>query len=291
MMSSKKVLITADSVCDLGPELQARLGVIYHPFHIGLDGRDYMDDGVDITPQKLFAICREKGCLPQSAAQSAGEYIEFFTPYLQQGFEIVHFCLASSLSSSYDNCAMACQQLEGVYPIDSHNLSSAIGLLIIKAHDLVEQGMDAAQVAARINELRCTSHASFILDTLDYMVAGGRCSATKALLVSALSIKPCIEVDNSDGHMGVAKKYRGKHEKVLATYVKDQLTSYDNIIPDHVFITHSGVDEAVVANLVQLVKDTLPAVKEVHVSTASCTISTHCGPKCLGVLFLTEPQD
>lgn len=282
----RKIILSADSTCDLNRELQERYQVHYYPFHIILEGKDYQDN-VDIYPEQIYQAWRERRQLPKTAAINVSEYLEYFRKWVEDGYEVIHLNLGSALSSAHQNCVLAARELGHVYAVDSGNLSTGIGLLVLKAADMISQGMEAGKIAEELNAMRGKVHSSFILDTLEFMRAGGRCSAVAAFGANLLSLKPCIEVDNRDGSMGVGKKYRGKLEKVLENYVRDRLAMYPDIDSGRLFITHSGIDES----YIRLVEKT---VKEVHdfeqicVTRASCTISCHCGPGTLGILFMTK---
>lgn len=280
------VLITADSPCDLGESLQSRYQLHYYPYHIILDGKEYTD-GVDITPDDLFKVYRERKLLPKTAAIGIGEYMDFLRPLVEQDFEIVHFCLGSALSAAYQNCCAAAEELGHVYPVDARSLSTGIGLQVIEAAEMARTGLSAAEIQAEAKKLADRSHASFILDTLEFMHAGGRCSTVAALGANLLKLKPCIEVHpEKNGAMEVGKKYRGDLKKVLVQYTKDTLNR-DDLQLDRVFITHSGIPQ----EYIDLVRDTIISCadfQEIHVTRASCTISCHCGPNTLGVLFLTK---
>lgn len=283
---AKKVILTADSTCDLSEELKNRYNVVYYPLHIILDGKDYLDN-VDITPTDIFQAYYDKKILPKTAAVNIGEYLEFFKQFTDQGYEVVHLNLGGALSSSYKNAVLASEELEGVYPIDSCNLSTGIGHLVIKAGKLIEQGFSGEEVAQKVTQMRDKVHSGFVLDTLKFMAAGGRCSSVVALGANLLNLKPCILVNNADGSMSVGKKYRGKLDKVLEQYVVETLEKYDNIDDETIFITHSGIDQS----YVDLVRKTIERVypfKEYFVTVASCTISCHCGPNTLGILFMTK---
>ena len=175
-----------------------------------------------------------------------------------------------------------------VFPVGSCNLSTGTGLLAIEAAQCIQKGMNAAQTAEYVRSATAKSHASFIIDRLDFMRAGGRCSTITMLGANLLNLKPCIEVDNQNGgSMGVGKKYRGKLEKVLQNYVEDKLTQYAHIKKDHIFITHSGISKER-EQMVQALLESKRYFKEIFVTRASCTISSHCGPNTLGILFMTE---
>ena len=177
------------------------------------------------------------------------------------------------------------EEFESVYVIDSSNLSTGVGLLVIAATEMAEQGLSAAEIKEKIDELKKKVNASFVIDSLEYLHKGGRCSALAALGANLLKLKPCIEVKN--GSMGVSKKYRGKYSEVLKTYAAERLEDLDNIITDHVFVTHAGCDSEIVDSIVDIVKEKLNP-KELHVTRAGATVSVHCGRNTLGVLFLQK---
>lgn len=282
------VIISADRTCDLPQEKVEQYGIPTMPYHINLEDKEYIDS-VDITPDDLYKAYWERKALPKTSAISMGEYIDYFKPMVDAGNTVVHLTLGSALSSSYNNCRMAAEEFEGkVYVIDACNLSTGIGLLVLKACELREAGKDAAEIAQIITDTIPKSHASFVLDTLEFMAAGGRCSAVLAFGANLLKLKPSIKVHNDEnGAMKVDKKYRGELGKVLVSYVKDQMALYPDIDTTRIFITHSGIDE----KMVEIVREELKKYHdfgEILVSRASCTISCHCGPATLGVLFLTK---
>jgi DegV family protein with EDD domain len=283
----QKVILSADSTCDLGDALKTRYDVHYFPLHITIDGKEYTDN-VDITPPEIFAIYRKTGHLPKTSAVNVGEYLEHFEQWTKQGMSVVHINLAASLSSAHKNACEAAKQAGNVHVVDSCSLSTGTGLLVIAAAERIAAGMPAEQVAAEVQALTGKVHASFIIDTLEFLKAGGRCSALTALSASLLKIKPCIEVSNLDGSMAPGRKYHGKLEKVLLQYVQDKLDEYgDSIDNTRVFITHSVAD----GELCTTVRDYLTqhsGFGEIHTTTASCTISAHCGPNTLGILFMTQ---
>ena len=285
-MIMNPIILSADSTCDLGDELKEKYQVHYYPFHIILEGKDYQDN-VDITPGDIFQRYYEKKVLPKTAAINVEEYVNYFRPFVEQGYEVVHLNLGSALSSAHQNCMLAARELKGVYPVDSGNLSTGIGHLVLDAGEMIKEGLGAEEIAGKLNQRKNLVHSSFILDTLKFMSAGGRCSNVMALGANLLNIKPCIEVNNKDGSMDVGKKYRGSLKKVLPLYVKDKLQEYQGICTDKIFITHSGIDQ----EYIELVKEAIQEEKEfqnIYVTRASCTISCHCGPNTLGILFETK---
>lgn len=280
------IILSADSTCDLSSELKQRYKVHYYPYHIIYRGESYQDN-VDITPEVLYAGYYEDKSLPQTAAINVGEYLEYFKTFTDQGFEVIHLNLGSALSSAYDNACKAADQLPGVYPIDSHNLSTGTGQLVIRAGRMIEQGLPTVEIVQAIKDMRPRVHTSFVLDTLDFMAAGGRCPQILASVGKMVSFKPEILVNNSDGSMGIGKLYRGKLKRVLPKYVEDTLAKYSDILCDDLFITHSGIDEELIELVRETVLEHLP-IENIHTTRASCTISSHCGPNCLGILFVTE---
>lgn len=283
---SKKVILCADSTCDLSAELKERFNVHTYPFHVTL-GEDTFSDGVDIVPDDIYRVYEEKHILPKTAAINAAEYTDFFKPFLDEGYEVVHLNLGSGLSVSHTNAVLAAEDLEGVYVVNSCNLSTGMGLLVLEAADRIAQGMPAKQVAEEVQALAEKVQASFVLDTLEFLHKGGRCSALAMMGANLLQLKPCIEVDNTSGKMGVGKKYRGSLDKSLVQYVHDQLEGRDDVRTDRVFITHSGISEERIA-MVKAEVEKCMKFDEIFITRAGCTVSSHCGPNTLGVLFMTK---
>lgn len=281
-----KIILTADSTCDISGKLLERTQVKIFPLHIILGEKSY-EDGVNIHPDEIYANFRATGKLPKTAAVNTQEYIDFFQPFINEGYDVIHINLGSALSSSYQNCVAASKKIGHLYPIDSCNLSSGSGHIVLETAKRIQQGMEAEEIVKEIKALVPKCHTSFIIDKLDYLRAGGRCSTLAMLGANLLQLKPCILVNNKDGSMTVGKKYRGKLEKVLASYVSDQLSQYKNVRDDKIFITHAGVDQKYI-NIVKAELDKLDFFKEIFIERASCTISSHCGPGTLGILFMTE---
>ena len=279
-----KIIITSDSTTDLGEELIARYGIKILPLKVALGEKTYTD-GVDITPDMIYEHYHAAGELPQTAAPNLAECMDFFGALVKDGYTVVHFTICSDMSSSYSNAAIAAQEFEGVHVVDTRNLSTGGGLLVLTACEMAQQGMEAAEIAAKCREMTDRVSASFVVDDLTFLHKGGRCSALAALGANLLKLKPCIEVIG--GKMDVSRKYRGKFEKVLPQYIADQIGDPDSIETDHVFVTHAGCDEAVYQMCVEEVRK-LVDVKEIHITRAGCTISSHCGRNTLGVLFIRK---
>ena len=282
-----KILLSADSTCDVSGELLERCKAKLIPLHIILNEKSY-DDGVNIKPDDIYANFAKTGKLPKTSAINTQEYMEVFKPCIDDGYDIIHINLGSAISSSYQNCVTASKELGGhLYPINSCNLSSGSGHLVIETAKRIEKGMTAPEIVEEIKALVPKCHASFVIDKLDYLRAGGRCSTLAMLGANLLQLKPSIEVNNKDGSMTVGKKYRGKLENVLIQYVHEQLDKYENIRNDKIFITHAGIGEKYV-EIVKNELDKLHYFTEIFIERASCTISSHCGPGTLGILFMTE---
>lgn len=280
------IILSADSTCDIGPELKARYDVHFYPFHILFEGHDYLDN-VTITSKTLFDAYYRRKVLPQTAAINVSEYLDYFREWVDNGFEVIHFNLGSGISSAHKNCMLAAKALGGhVHVVDSCNLSTGIGLQVIEAGNRIAAGLSASEIVEEIRELIPKCRASFIVDTLDFLRAGGRCSTLAAMGANLLNIKPCIEVNTRDGSMHVGKKYRGALEKVLVQYTKDTLRRYANIKTEHVFITSAHCAPAYREKVRQTIAETMD-FQEIHITEASCTIAAHCGPNTLGVLFET----
>lgn len=281
---AEKILITSDSTCDLSAELKERYNIKIIPLGITL-GTEVYRDGIDITPDDIYAHHAKTGELPKTTASNVGECIDFFKPFVDDGYTVIHFTISSSMSSTYNNTCMAASEFENVYVIDSKNLSTGGGLLVIAAAEMAKSGMAASDIVSEIEKLTSCVDASFVIDSLDYLYKGGRCSALSVLGANLLKLKPCIEVKN--GSMGVGKKYRGVYGTVLKQYAQERLQNPDDIDTSRVFVTHAGCDAQIVEDIVNQVKET-GLFKEVFVTRAGCTISSHCGANTLGVLFIRK---
>ena len=281
---NKPVIITADSTCDLSPELRSRFQIQVIPLTITLGEATFLD-GESFTPADMYARYREDGTLPKTSAPSVQSFLDFFRPFVEQGFEVVHLDISSELSGSFNAARLAASELNGVYVIDSMMLSTGVGLLAIEAAECRDQGMSAFDIAVHLSDLRSKVSTSFVLDTLEFMWKGGRCTGVTAFGANLLKIKPGLEMRN--GKLEVCKKYRGNINHVYQQYITERLSG-KKVRPGHVFLTESGeVDPAVLKDLEVLVKQ-LTGCKEIHHTVAGCTVSSHCGPKTLGVLFIEE---
>ena len=281
---SKPVIITADSTCDLSPELLERYQIHIIPLTILLGNESYLD-GLNFTTADIYARYRSDGTLPKTSAPSIQQFLDFFTPYLEAGFEIVHLDISSDLSVSFNNARLAALEVEGVYPVDSRMLSTGVGLLCLEGAECRDRGMSAADIAAHLTALTEKVDTSFVLDTLEFMWKGGRCSGVAALGANLLHLKPGLEM--KDGKLGVYKKYRGNIQSVYRQYLGERLAGKE-IRPGHIFITDSGeVPQETLDALSDTVRELVPGAL-VHSTKAGCTVTSHCGPKTLGVLFIRK---
>lgn len=277
-------MITADSTCDLSPELLERFNIKTIPLTIQLGDESFFD-GEGFTPEVMYERYRKDGTLPKTAAAGYQQFIDFFSQFTNAGYQVVHLEISSELSCSFSNACLAAQDLGDVFPVDTQMLSSGVALLAIEGAECRDKGMGAQEIAEHLRSLTGKVDTSFVLDTLEYMWKGGRCSAVTSLGANLLKLKPALEM--KDGKLGVYKKYRGAIETVYKQYVKERLAG-KQVRPGHVFITNSGeIAPEIIQQLDELVRELIP-VQEIHHSIAGCTISSHCGPKTLGILFINE---
>jgi DegV family protein with EDD domain len=279
-----KVIISSDSTCDLSPELVEKYGILIDPMPIILGEKVY-SDGIDITPDDLFEYSRRTGSLAKTSAHNMQHYHDLFERLTADGSEVVHFDISGSMSGSYNNARMAAQDFPGVCVIDSRNLSTGIGLLVLRAAELARDGMSGSEIADTINGMTDKVDASFVIDTLEFLHKGGRCSSVALLGSNLLKLKPCIEV--VEGAMGVGKKYRGKIEDVMVEYVRARLADTSDIDLSRIFITHTCENDETVKR-VRAEVEKLADFDEILETRAGCTVSVHCGPNTLGVLFIRK---
>lgn len=281
------VKIISDSTCDLSKDLLEKYDVSILPLHILL-GEEEHEDGVDITPDEIYAWSDENRTTPKTSAASIEAATELLRPYTTKGREVVCFSISEDMSTSANVMRLAAEELEAahlVHVVDSANLSTGIGLLVIEAAIMAQQGMNAAQIAERIEELKPKVRASFVVDTLTFLYRGGRCSGLEAMAGGMLKLHPKIEV--KDGKMGSSKKYRGKIDKVILSYARDMEEDLKAARKERVFITHSGCEAATIERVREYLEQ-LHHFDEILITRAGGVISSHCGPGTLGVLFIAQ---
>ncbi len=283
------VKLIADSSCDIGPELAERYQVDFVHIHVRLNGEEYLD-GVDITHTEIYENYEKNHTLPRTAAMNIDEYASIFRPYIDQGYDIVHVSLGSGLSSTCNNARLAGEQFdEGrVYVIDSKSLSTGSGHIVCECGERINLGMSAKQVFEEVQPIADRISASFILDDLEYLHAGGRCSGLAQFGASLMNLKPCIMVrPELFGSMTVGKKYMGSYKRSALKYVDDMIKDRTDLELDRCFITHSGSDPEVLEAMKARALELQP-FREVFITHASATICSHCGPNTTGILFIQK---
>lgn len=275
------IKITADSTCDLSPELVDKYNITLAPLHVLINDENYLD-GVNITPKDIFQYVSVENKNCSTAAINTYEYEQLFKQFSNDYDAVIHISLGMKFSSCFQNATLAAKNFNNVHVVDSQNLSTGSGHLVIEAAELANKGITANEIVAKITALAPEVETSFVIDTMEYLKRGGRCSSLEAFGATLLKIKPSIEV--IDGKMEVGKKYRGNQKSSLEKYVKDRLENRPNIDTSRLIITHSECSDEVVEH----VKATVSQYKqfdEILVTTAGSTVSTHCGPNTLGILF------
>ena len=279
-----RIKVLSDSTCDLSADILEQYDITLVPLTVIKDGVDYRDN-VTITPAEIFAHVAAGGDLCSTTAVSIGEYQDFFAPFAAEYDGVVHISLGSGFSSTHQNACLAAEEFDNVVAVDSQNLSTGQGLVVLKACELAKTAASLAELKEALDAFTEKVEASFLVDKLNYLVKGGRCSSAAALGANLLNLKPCIEVRN--GKMGVVKKYRGNYAKCLASYVKDRLADREDLVGDTLFVTKTEVSPECYAAVLDAVK-TYGHFDTVYETTAGCTISCHCGPGTLGVLFVRK---
>ena len=275
------VKIISDSTCDLSPELLEKYDITLTPLYI-VSGNEEFRDGITIRPTDLFRMVDEEKKSCSTAAVNIYDYEEIFKEYSEKYDGIVQINISKGFSACHQNALIAAENFPKVRVVDSHNLSSGSGHLVLDAAIMANEGKSADEIADYVNVAAPYVNASFIIDKLDYLHKGGRCNLAKLITTKILGIKPCIEV--CDGAMRVGKKYRGKFAMVLNDYVKDRLANPENIDMSRCFITHTTCTAEIVEQVRNKIKE-YANFDEIIETRAGCTVSNHCGPNTLGILF------
>ncbi len=281
-----KVKIVADSTCDLSEDLIKAHDITVIPLCIVMHEKSYYD-GIEITPDEIYSWADANRSTPKTAAASFDKTIEILKPYFDEGREIIFIGISSKMSTTCNVIRLVAEQnnYDKLYVIDSLNLSTGIGLQVLRAAELSEEGLNASEIVKRIEGARDKVQASFVVDTLTYLSRGGRCTAVTALMANAFKIHPMIAV--KDGAMGVSRKYRGKPPVAITNYVSELIPQLKNADKKRVFITHSGCDKSIIEAVYDMIRE-LNLFEEILVTRAGGVISSHCGPGTLGVLFYSE---
>lgn len=278
------IKITSDSTCDLPQEVLEKYNITMMPLSVIKDGQQYTD-GVNISPAEIFSHVAAGGDLCSTAAINIGEYEEAFSKYAKEYDGVIHINISAEFSSCHQNACLAAEKFDNIRVIDSRNLSTGQGLVVLKACALAQTCTDLDAIAEELRTFTDKVEASFLLDRLDYMVKGGRCSAAAALGANLLNLKPCIEVKN--GKMGVVKKYRGNYAKCLANYIKDRLADRGDLDKGTLFVTRTPITDECFNSVKEAVAQ-YNDFQTTYWNEAGCTISCHCGPGTLGVLFVRK---
>lgn len=280
-------VVTADSTCDLSQEILDKYSIRLVPLTVNL-GNDSFKDGVDVSPKRLFSYFEETGELAKTSAISIGEYCDFFSSIVNEGKKVLHINISSHFSSSYQNARLAAEEFEEgkVFVVDSLNLSTGSGHVVLRAAEMAASGIPLDEVAKRLDkEVVPKVEASFVIDDLTYLHRGGRCSSVAKLGANLLKLKPCIEV--AEGKMHVGKKYRGEYKKCVVEYVKNRLKDREDLDLSRIFITYTSCSPKLVEEVRKAIEQEV-SFDEILETTAGCTISAHCGPNTLGILFLRK---
>lgn len=277
-----RIKVTADSTCDLTKELLAEHDITLTPLIVVKDNEEFYD-GETITPTEIFEHVAKGGSLCSTAARSVGYYQDVFAKYAAEYDGVIHISIGSGFSSSFQNASLAAEEFDNVRVIDSQTLTTGQGFIVLEAVKLAKTCSSLDELEQKLIDFSSRVEVSFVLDRLDYMVKGGRCSAAAALGANLLNLKPCIEV--KDGKLGVVKKYRGSFSKCLGSYVKDRLENRDNLGRELIFVTSTPVSEEAYATVMDTVAQ-YGKFDSILETTAGCTVSCHCGPGTLGLIFV-----
>lgn len=276
------VKVSSDSISDLGRLFEER-GIARLPIPIVLGDRTGLDG--DITPSDIYDFFDRTKTTPKTSAITPEEYYNFFSAQTEDGSELVHFTISSEMSSCYRNAVAAAERCKGVYVVDSRNLSTGAGLLVLYADDLAKAGLSGAEIKAKADARSGAVQASFVVDTMTFLYRGGRCSGVAAFIASVLKIKPCIAV--TGGKMEVCQKYRGSTDKAIVKYVADTLRSYPDPDLKYVFVTHTSARPEVVETVKREVLAVFPSANIIE-TIAGATVTSHCGKGTLGVLYFND---
>ncbi|MBO5022422.1 MAG: DegV family protein [Clostridia bacterium] len=279
-----------DSCVDIGKDLLEKNDIAVIPLYVILGEEEYLD-GVNITPNEIFKYVQDNGVLPKTATRSVENYKDFYLENLKDGDEIIYLGISSQLSSSYQNAVNAKEELaqkDRIHVLDSKTLSSGIGLLLLYGKKLAEQGLSADEICQKLEKQIENNQTSFIVEKLDYLYKGGRCSALSRFGASLLNIKPILEVKN--GKIENTSKLMGKFNVVCKKYIDQILAKYNNARCERCFITHTCKEETFVNEMVEYVKSK-GIFDEVIASRAGATISCHCGENTLGILYLLNDEE
>ena len=280
------IRLCTDSCVDINKNQLEDNNITVFPLLIILGDKEYMD-GVDIQPSQIFEYVEKTGQLPKTAARSIEDFKNFFLDLLKDGDEVIYMGISSKLSSAYNYAMAAKDEIKSskLHIIDSKSLSSGIGLLVLYASELIKQGFSCQEVCQKVESQTNLNQTSFVVDKLDYLYKGGRCSAMARFGANLLKIKPRLEL--VDGKIENTGKYMGKFNSVIYKYIDDILEKHNKIKKNLCFITHTCKDATLVEHIVNYVQEK-GIFENVVSSVAGSTISCHCGENTLGILYLLE---
>lgn len=282
-MTLKQLKIISDSTCDLSKDLIEKYEIGIVPLFVTIGENTYFD-GVDLDTIKMYEEVEKKNILPKTAAASPGSFIEIFQKYLNQGYQILYVGIGSKFSATFQSATLAKQDLDSndIFLVDSHNLSSGSGLLVLKACSLRDKGMSALKIQQKLIELVPKVRSQFVIDTLEYLYKGGRLNALSNFMGTMLKIKPIIKV--VDGAMAVGKKARGHVRHGIDLMVMDLEHLKDQVDSEFCMITHSFADEVVDYTIDKI--SSVLSFQHLIETHAGCVISSHCGKGTIGILYL-----
>ena len=281
-----KIKITADSTADLSKELCEKYNIDVVPLCVGL-GDDIYLDGETINPDMIYEFVKKNKKLPKTSAVNSEQYKEHFEKVFAEGYDaIIHFNISSEMSTTHNNARLTAEEMKNVFVVDSQTLSTGTALQAIYASELAKtENYTPEQIVEMVEKKIAGTQASFVLDNLTYLYRGGRCNAVALLGANLLKIKPSIEVHN--GKMGVGKKYIGNFEKCVMKYVKDTLEKYPNPDTKRIFITHTEIENKIVEEVKTYLQQNTK-FEEIYETVAGSTVTSHCGPHTIGILFLNK---
>lgn len=286
-MKKANVFITADSPCDLPKDITEKREITIVPLSVLLGEVSYRD-GIDIKPQAIYDYVSKTKVLPKTSAVPIGQYYDLFKKLTEDGSEVVHISLSSGISSSYQNAVNAASEFSGVHIVDSRSLCHGFGLLVLKAADLRDKDLDAKKISDKVRKLVPKTSATFVINSLDYLHKGGRCSGITKLGANLLGIKPEIAVNAETGTLDVSKKYRGKIDAVYKNYAKDILKNSDKMDKSRIFISNSGDVSKETIMFVKGLFEGAGKFEEIIIADAGCVISSHCGPKTFAIFYIKK---
>ncbi|MDY0100450.1 MAG: DegV family protein [Bacilli bacterium] len=277
-----KIAISSDSTVDLPKELLEKFKIHTLPFMV-IMGQTEVADG-EILPEEIFAFVKKENILPKTSAINEYQFENHFQDLLKDYDHVIHFSLSSEISAAYKNAVSVAQKHNNITIIDGRSLSTGTALLCIYARKLIDKGLSPAEIVSLVSERIPFVQASFALEKVDYLYKGGRCSRLAFIGANVLGIKPQIIV--KDGAMIPGRKYRGNMQRVTTQYVNDTLYYYNNPDLDTIFITYTTATEEIIESIKKTLEER--GFKNIYVTRAGATISSHCGENCLGILYIND---